>query len=328
MSLGLAVATIDCGQGQDTIESETLALASQNAVAFQRSTNVLWVDQTGPGTGVNTGFQMKPGTVPSQVGVLRFSPFKFGFHGSNGHFWIGEFGGGATDSNGLMAGGTSPSISRFSNGNIGFAIQGANGHLWVGSNGPFGGVDTGGVMAGGSSPSVAAQANGNLAFAIRGANGHLWMGLNGPFSGVDTGGVMASGTNPAVAATPDGHVIFAIQGANGHLWVGMDGPFSGKDTGFVMRAGTSPAAAAADSISLTLGYFAFQALDGHLCVFRQNGNMPFGADDTLIQMAASASPSIVPTSSGYTTWGKGFNGNLWIATGAGGQKEDQGMAMN
>jgi hypothetical protein len=315
--LALGTAAMGCAEEGTADDTVTSALTGQLPVAFQRSTNVLWVDQNGPGSAVSTGLSMLSGTVPSQV-TLPSGALEIGFQGSNGHFWLDQFMGSATDSGGTMQAGTSPSIT-FLNGMVAFGMHGVNGHLWISLAGPFNGFDTTAAMASGTSPSVAALPNGQLALAFQGSNGHFWYGVAGPNSGQDSGGVMAAGTSPSIAATASSQVPFAFHGSNGDLWVGLGGLHSGVDTGFSMLAGTSPSVAVANGVVV-----AFQAGNGSLWLYINNGFI--STVNTGLAMSGRP-PSIIPTSSGgYQISFKGSNGDLSIDLN--GTSQDQGYAMN
>jgi hypothetical protein len=188
------IAVVALGSGK-----ERPALAQESGLqpfAYQASTNYLWIDEVGGGR-FPTNQRMAAGTVPSvaMVGATVF----VGFQAVNGTFWTDEWDGTtstATNSNGAMKAGTSPSITFRSGGAFAFGFQGVNGHLWIGLNGLNSGNDTGALMAIVSNPSVAGLPNGNLAMAFQGWNTHLWVSITGPGGGRDTGGVMAGGTNP------------------------------------------------------------------------------------------------------------------------------------
>ena len=114
------------------------SLKLQVPIAFQANTNFLWIDQGG--NGLNQGFGMRAGTVPSLV-TIGTNRVAVGFQANTGHFWQDTNGIG-TDSGKAMQGTTSPSIGREISGQTAVSFQGSNGHLWFGTGGPLSATDT------------------------------------------------------------------------------------------------------------------------------------------------------------------------------------------
>lgn len=313
----------DEGVADDVVTS---ALTGQVPVAFQGSDNFLWVDQSGPGTALNTFLGMKPGTVPSQANMPN-GGLALGFQSSTGHFFYDTFTMGAVDTNLLMASATSPSIVVFNSGTVGFAFQGSNGHLWISNTGTGGGLDTGLIMAGGSSPSMAHLLV-SYAVAYRGSNGDLWYLAQGQ-PALDTGMALAAGTNPSIVGLTDNtHYAIAFQAPGGSMWFTMtaaNGNPAFFDTGLGMKAGTSPAVSARGPAFAPIADVAFQANTGEMWVFTDN-NGSGSAGSSSIVMANTRSPTIVSTGSGFQAASKSFNGNL--AVDLNGSIQDQGVVMN
>jgi hypothetical protein len=325
-----AAAAVGCGAQSDVEETDMVqsALVGQVPFAFQSDTHYLFVDNGGPSLAVNTGFAMRSGTVPSSI-TLASGALEFGFQGSNGHFWVGQMAGGQLlgnpiDSNGQMAGGSSPSIVQFGS-NIGFGFRGVNGHLFIGDSGPFSGKDTNAQMVG--NPSVA-NFGGLLVFAFHGANGNLWVGLHGPNSGEDTFGAMASdffagGSSPSIAKLGNGQLAIAFAGANQHLWYAPNGPQSGFDTGFSISSGTSPALAGRTDAGSPVADVAFVS-GGTLQIYMNTGDTAGSVLNT--GLAVLGSPSVMATPSGTQIAVKHNDGELFVRLN--GTSQDQFMRIN
>jgi hypothetical protein len=311
--VALGAMAMGCGEQGAADETLRAALTGQMPVAFQGASNVLWIDQSGPGTGFGTSQPMKPGTVPSFVTDVGGTDV--GYQGSNGNFW--DYSNGTpTDSHGAMQAGTSPSITHTTWGTFGFGFHGINGNLWYGTNGLTSGVDTHHPMASGTSPSVSA----NGLDAYHGANGNFWVGSH------DTHGTMAVGTNPSITDYDPTGAAFAFQGINGHLWFGTDpSGDNGFDTQQAMRSGTSPSVTAGPFDKTA--YVAFQTNTGVLNVYYYRNNAG-GVIHHNNPMAAGASPIIqIGSDTEYEVAFKGSNGDLWIVMSSGGP-QDQGYRMN
>jgi hypothetical protein len=278
-------------------------------VAFQASTNALWIDQNGAGT--NTSLGMKAGTVPS-LAMLQSGGLEVAFQANTGDLWIEQNGAGHDQKLG-MAPGTSPSMTILQDGTIAVAFQANTGDLWIDQNGK--GSDQKLAMAPGTSPSIALLQNGSIAVAFQATSGDLWIEQNG--KGTDQKLGMAPGTSPSIAVLPDGTIAVAFQANSGNLWVEQNG--KGTDQKLGMAPGTSPSIAVLLSGSTAV---AFQANTGDLWVDEDG----VGHDQKL-GMAAAASPVIAPIeNSGYQVAFEANSGELWLDVNDVGH--DQKFVMN
>jgi hypothetical protein len=145
------------------------------AFAFQGTDGRLWSGEGGTPTG---GTPMKAflagGTNPSLAMKTNLDRV-YAYQGTNGHMFVSTANPPVfEDSNGLLAGGTSPGIAVGGpNNNVGIAFQGANGHLWFGFS-TFQCHDKFQNVRGGTSPTVAISPGGNHFFvAYQNSNGFL-----------------------------------------------------------------------------------------------------------------------------------------------------------
>jgi hypothetical protein len=219
------------------------------------------------------------------------------FQANTGTLWVvGP--GGPGDLGFGMAAGTSPSLTRLTNGGIQVAFQANNGRLYTW--GSAGTADLGFGMAAGTSPSITALPNGGYQIAFQANTGkHFYTGSAGA---ADTGFGMAANTSPSIASLATGGFQIAFQANTGMLF--YTGSAGSADTRFGMAARTSPSIT-----GLAGGGFqiAFQANTGSLFY---TGSA--GAANTGFGMAANTSPSIVARSpSGFDIVFQANTGTLW-----------------
>ncbi|WP_395829258.1 M57 family metalloprotease [Archangium violaceum] len=221
--------------------------------------------------------------------------------------------GGSGDTGYGMAAGTSPSLTRLTNGGIQVAFQANTGSLWTWGSAGTG--DLGYGMAAGTSPSITALSNGGYQVAFQANTTRLW--VIGPGGPGDTGYGMAAGTSPSIAALPNGGYQVAFQANTTRLWV--IGPGGPGDTGYGMAAGTSPSLTRLTNGGIQV---AFQANTGSLWTWGSagTGDLGFG-------MAAGTSPSITALpNGGYQIAFQANTGALYYTGSAGSANTGYGMA--
>jgi Ca2+-binding RTX toxin-like protein len=219
-----------------SIDDDCCALTGKGGqIVFQANTGDLW-QVAGESNNNSWNLGMMAGTSPSighetaNTGTLDNY---VAFQPNTSDLWNLTF---PTDTGGVMAAGTSPSIN--DSGNV--AFQGSNGSLWLQTRDDEGHAkvqDQNAGMAAGTSPSTGLRTSPSIndygVIAFHANNGHLWVTSDNPS---DTGQIMAPYTSPSI----DAYGNVAFQGSNGNLWI-WDGSGGGPtDTGVAMKAGTSP----------------------------------------------------------------------------------------
>jgi hypothetical protein len=236
------------------------------------------------------------------------------FQANTGALWVLGPGGPGNLSLG-MAAGTSPSLTRLTNGGIQVAFQANTGTLWTW--GTAGSGDLGYGMASGTSPSITALPNGGYQIAFQANTGELH--YTGSAGTANTRLGMASGTSPSITALTTGGFQIAFQANTGELF--YTGSAGSANTRFGMASGTSPSIA-----SLATGGFqiAFQANTGELYY---TGSA--GTENTRFGMAARTSPSITGLAgSGFQIAFQANTGQLYYTGSAGTANTGLSMAAN
>jgi hypothetical protein len=240
--------------------------------------------------------------------------FPIAFQANTGALWV--VGPGGPGNTGLgMAAGTSPSLTRLTNGGIQVAFQANTGTLWTWGSAGTGNLGFG--MAAGTSPSITALPNGGYQIAFQANTGTLYH--TGSAGTVNTGFGMAAGTSPSITTLTTGGFQIAFQANTGTLF--YTGSAGTANTGFGMAANTSPSIARL----ATGGYqIAFQANTGTLFYTGSAGtaNTGFG-------MAARTSPSITGLAgSGFQIAFQANTTGLFYTGTAGTVNTGLGMAAN
>jgi len=129
------------------------------------------------------------------------------------------------DSNGLLAGGTSPAIAVGGpNDKIGIAFQGANGNLWFGFS-TFQCHDKNHAVRGGTSPTIAVSGNGNRVFvAYQASDGflHVFRNDNGTESDATISLNMSNSKTPQIMPISSSGYQVSAKGTNGTLWIALN----------------------------------------------------------------------------------------------------------
>ena len=195
--------------------------------------------------------------------------------------------------------GTSPSITRLTNGGWEEAFQASDHSLWVVGSDDRGSLGLG--MATGTSPDITAMPNGGWEVAFQANTGSLWVVGSDNHGSLGLG--MAAGTSPSITTLKNGGWEVAFQANTGSLWVvGSDNHGS---LGLGMAPHSSPAITAMPNGSWEA---AFQANTGALFVVGTDNHGTMG-----LGMASGTSPSITTLANGG--WEVAFQantGSLWV----------------
>lgn len=304
--LTLGAVGMGCTEAADEEIIRGAVVSGMTPVAFQSVGNMLMIDNGGS-MPVNTNLAISAGTLPSQI-ALPGGGLELGFQGYYDNDFYDYVSGSATNSNGTMQAGTSPSITHNSDGHLALAFHGVNGHLWVSTDGLKNGHDTNAAMMSGTSPSIAYNPadNGNIAVAFQGSNQHLWIGST-PTNGQDTGGKMAIWSSPSIAAQPGTkNVAFAFWGSDGVIYVGKGDIHSGKSIG--RSADCSPSIAVDSNGTVYVAYIT-PSYKISLYTSPASGAPTY----TYFAYTAYTRPNVVvPAGGGYQISFLGGDGNLGI----------------
>jgi len=210
--------------------SPSLALCptcgSGYAFAFQGTDGRLWSGQGGtPTGGTPLPAFLAGGTNPS-LGMRANLNLIFAYQGTNGHMFVSTANPPVfQDSNGLLAGGTSPAIAVGGpNDKIGIAFQGANGNLWFGFS-TFQCHDKNHAVRGGTSPTIAVSGNGNRVFvAYQASDGflHVFRNDNGTESDATISLNMSNSKTPQIMPISSSGYQVSAKGTNGTLWIALN----------------------------------------------------------------------------------------------------------
>ncbi len=250
-----------------------------------------------------------PGTPPPPA-----LDYPIAFQANTGTLWVVGPGGPGNTALG-MAPGTSPSLTRLTNGGIQVAFQSSGGALWTWGSAGTANLSFG--MAAGTSPSITALPNGGYQIAFQANTGALWH--TGTAGTVNTNFGMAAGTSPSITTLTTGGFQIAFQANTGQLF--YTGSAGTANTALGMAARTSPSIA-----GLATGGFqiAFQANTGALWHTGTAGTV-----NTNFGMAANTSPSITGLAgSGFQIAFQANTGQLFYTGTAGSANTTIGMAAN
>ncbi len=241
----------------------------------------------------STGPAVRSGTRPSLFNVGR--DYEAAYQGTDGHLWVADPVGTATDTGLGMMAGTSPSITATGGTTFTVAFQANTGYLWIYSS-ETGGRSVGLAMALNTSPSATLTSAG-VAIAYVDPNGKL--SVFDPATGYGGfGAPVAAGTSPAITYIPglaDGYRI-TYQGTD-HQARTADSSGVQSATLLTAAPGTSPAITTLPSGEIDI---AVNGSDGTVQTVTSTGAIT----STGAVFQAGTSPSIAPAAGGgaVTAW--------------------------
>jgi hypothetical protein len=256
----------------------------------------------------STGSAVRPGTRPSLFNVG--TDYEAAYQGTDGHLWVVDPAGTATDTGLGMMAGTSPSITATGGTTFTVAFQANTGQLWSYST-ETGGRSVGLAMALNTSPSATLTSAG-VAIAYVDPNGKL--SVFDPATGYGGfGAPVAAGTSPAITYIPrlaDGYRI-TYQGTD-HQVRTADSSGVQSATLLTAASGTSPAITTLPSGEIDI---AVNGPDGTVHTVTSTGALT----NTGALFQTGTSPSIAPAAGGgaVTAWQNVRNEMSTFAPGTG-----------
>jgi hypothetical protein len=178
-----------------------------------------------------------------------------------------------------MAPGTSPSITRLTNGSFRIAFAAGIGELRVHDLTSSRG--TGLLLWPGTSPSITADTRGGWVIAAQANSSRLWT-IDSAGRAIETPSAMNTSTSPSITTKSNGSFQIAFISSSGDLWV--QDATSGHSTGII--PGSNPSIAADNRGGWTIAFR--HAATGTLWTLDPVGH----AADTRGAVAAGSSPSI------------------------------------
>lgn len=235
----------------------------------------------------STGPAIRSGTRPSLCNVGR--DYEAAYQGTDGHLWVVDPAGTATDTELGMMAGTSPSITATGGTAFTVAFQANTGQLWIYSA-ETGGRSVGLAMASSTSPSATLTSAG-VAIAYVDPNGKL--SVFDPVTGYGGfGAPVAAGTSPAITYIPglaDGYRI-TYQGTDQQVRT-ADSSGVQSATPLTAAPGTSPAITTLPSGEIDI---AVNGSDGTVHAVTSAGAIT----STGAVFRTGTSPSIAPSAGG------------------------------